>query len=570
MLKAIEKLKEFNINLSEIVNEYIESNETKITDNKLYYKNIPEGLFLLSHNKRILSLNNRFKNFGTMLDLARGAVFKVSYIKELIYKQALMGVNQIWLYIEDVFELEDYPTFGYFRGKYTNEEIKEIVEFSLIFGVELIPSIQVLGHHEQFLKWPNSLEYRDQDKVLLVENENTNNLIEAMLKWCKLLFKTNKIHIGMDESFGLGFGNYYKQKGYKKPLDIFIDHLISVNKLAIDMGFNEVMIWSDMFFRFYSETDYYYDTTIKLPAELVNKIPNNVSLVYWDYYNHNNKIVDQMIKNHLITNRKVIFASGTWIWTRLNYDHKKTEATAFMHLEESINNNVEDFILTQWMDDGAYGNHISTLLGVFDLANKAMDIKPDTETYYLITGDSYNECHLKSKINNTTMSQVGLLWDDPLLSIYTNNYVGNEIKNFTKFIDEQKELVDLYNKKDHEFEYLISKINYLKLDSRFKLVTQYSNKKLNSELIDNYKNINIHLNELNDWYIKTWNKYNKLYGLEIIQSRIGTQIIRMNTIIKLIEEYQDGDIIDVLEEKIIKDQFLSLKYHDIAYSVKPF
>ena len=44
----------------------------------------------------------------------------------------------------------------------------------------------------------------------------------------------------------------------------------------------------------------------------------------------------------------------------------------------------------------------------------------------------------------------------------------------------------------------------------------------------------------------------------------------MNTIIKLIEEYQDGDIIDVLEEKIIKDQFLSLKYHDIAYSVKPF
>lgn len=570
MLKAIEKLKEFNINLSEIVNEYIESNETKITDNKLYYKNIPEGLFLLSHNKRILSLNNRFENFGTMLDLARGAVFKVSYIKELIYKKALMGVNQIWLYIEDVFELEDYPTFGYFRGKYTNEEIKEIVEFSLIFGVELIPSIQVLGHHEQFLKWPNSLEYRDQDKVLLVENEKTNNLIEAMLKWCKLLFKTNKIHIGMDESFGLGFGNYYKRNGYKKPLDIFIDHLISVNKLAIDMGFNEVMIWSDMFFRFYSETDYYYDTTIKLPEELVNKIPNNVSLVYWDYYNHNNKIVDQMIKNHLITNRKVIFASGTWIWTRLNYDHKKTEATAFMHLEESINNNVEDFILTQWMDDGAYGNHISTLLGVFDLANKAMDIKPDTETYYLITGDNYNECHLKSKINNTTMSQVGLLWDDPLLSIYTNNYVGNEINNFTKFIDEQKELVDLYNKKDQQFEYLISKINYLKLDSRFKLVTQYSNKKLNSELIDNYKNINIHLKELNDWYIKTWNKYNKLYGLEIIQSRIGTQIIRMNTIIKLIEEYQDGDIIDVLEEKIIKDQFLSLKYHDIAYSVKLF
>lgn len=567
MLLAINKLKEFNIDLSNIVKNYELSDVTKIENETLYYKSIPEGLFLLAHEGRVTTLNNHFDNFGTMLDLARGAVFTVNYLKELVYKQALMGVNQIWLYLEDVFELPEYPTFGYFRGKYKKEELREVVEFAKIFGVEIIPSIQVLGHHEQFLRWPNSLPFRDQDRVLLVETELTYELIRKMIDWCKDVFTTDKIHVGMDETFGLGFGAYYKHNGYKKPLDIFVDHLNFVNNYCIKQGYKEVMIWSDMFFRLHSKHDYYYDASIVLKDELVAKIPNNVTLVYWDYYNHNNELVSAMIKNHIKTNRKSVFASGTWIWTRLNYDHKKTKDTAFMHLDESIKNGLKDFILTQWMDDGAYGDHITTLLGVYDLAVKAMDLEVDTKAYKLITNEEYNNGHLKTLINNTEMFQVGLLWDDPILGIYTVNFVGNDLNNYAKYLTEQKELFEKYDQ-SNKFEYLISKINYLKLQIRYEILRDYQNKDIKQDVLDKIDEAIKSLNELNDWYINMWTSRYRLYGLEVIQNRLGTQIIRFQTLAKLVKNYKKGDVIDVFEEKAIMGQYLSLKYDNIAFSVK--
>ena len=116
------------------IDEFIKSNETKVSNGKLYYKNIPEGLYLLM-NQDLKKINKKLDNFGTMIDLSRGAVFKVSYIKELIYKNALMGLNQLWMYMEDTYTLDNYPNFGYLRGRYSKEEIKEIV-LSKIFGIE--------------------------------------------------------------------------------------------------------------------------------------------------------------------------------------------------------------------------------------------------------------------------------------------------------------------------------------------------------------------------------------------------------------------------------------------------
>ena len=61
------------------------------------------------------------------------------------------------------------------------------------------------------------------------------------------VFETNKIHVGMDETFGFGFGRYYKENGYTPQPELFMEHLIKVNKICLDNGFVDVYIWSDMF-----------------------------------------------------------------------------------------------------------------------------------------------------------------------------------------------------------------------------------------------------------------------------------------------------------------------------------
>ena len=47
-------------------------------------------------------------------------------VKEYIEYMALCGLNSLMLYMEDVYEVEGYPYFGYMRGRYSMDEMKEI------------------------------------------------------------------------------------------------------------------------------------------------------------------------------------------------------------------------------------------------------------------------------------------------------------------------------------------------------------------------------------------------------------------------------------------------------------
>ena len=292
----------------------IKDNKTQMIDKTLYYRTVPEALLYLiaTQNGIMPQFRNHFNIFGVMIDLSRNAVFTVSYFKEIIRKYALLGVDTIWLYLEDVYSI-DIPYFGYMRGKYTKEEIKEIVKYAKIFQIEIVPAIQTLGHHNNFLRWPASEDYKDQYNVLLAESSKTYELIESMLKTIKDMFETDRIHIGLDETFGLGLGKYYKINGFKDPQKIFIEHLNKVNDMCLKNGFKETLIWSDMLYRLANRTEYYYDTNIKFDRKLMEQIPKNMSLVYWDYYNHDINVVDKMIKSHKRLGRDVFMASGTWI-----------------------------------------------------------------------------------------------------------------------------------------------------------------------------------------------------------------------------------------------------------------
>lgn len=575
--KAIAELNQndtsFNIN----INEYIVSDVTKVENNTLYYRSIAEGLMLLNalSNGDGLSFNNSFKTFGTMLDLSRGAVYQVSYLKNLIRKQALMGANEIWLYMEDVFEVPEYPFFGYLRGKYSKEELIEVVLYAEIFGITLVPAVQTLGHMEQFLKWHDSRFVKDQYHVLLTEEERTYDLITAMFKSIRSIFKTDRIHIGLDETFGLGFGRYYKENGYKHQYDIFLDHLERVNDLALKIGFKDVLIWSDMFYRISSKHESYYDPTTEFSEELLARIPKNVGLVYWDYYNTNLELVNKMLDSHKKMGRKVIMASGTWTWVKFTYDKTQSDKTANVHIEASINQNIDEFILTQWGDDGAYADHETSLLGVYELGLKALtNNQPNASAYYNITKEHYNDALLKTKLNDATINPQGLMWDDPLLAIWTNNYVGNDYEALLQHITEYEGIVDsLKNNSELLFTYHIANANLFKLKARHRMLHNYFNNKPLTEAKPLFEQFKMHIKEVALIFNNLWHTKNKLIGLEAIQSRFATQLVRADEMIYIMENYDKGLItkIEAFEEKVgATNQLMSLKFIGIGYSMRPY
>ena len=96
---------------------------------------------------------NKFKYFGVMLDVSRNAVMKVETMKWYLPLLKKMGYNCLFLYAEDTYAVEGEPYFGYMRGRYTAEQMREMDDFASSIGMEVIPCIQTLAHVNTTLRW---------------------------------------------------------------------------------------------------------------------------------------------------------------------------------------------------------------------------------------------------------------------------------------------------------------------------------------------------------------------------------------------------------------------------------
>ena len=71
------------------------------------------------------------------------------------------------------------------RGRYTLEELREIDDYGRSLGVEVVPCIQTLAHLRQHLKWSEANPVRDTQEVMLIDEPETYELVDCMLKTCR-------------------------------------------------------------------------------------------------------------------------------------------------------------------------------------------------------------------------------------------------------------------------------------------------------------------------------------------------------------------------------------------------
>ena len=246
-----------------------------------------------------------------MLDCSRNAVKTVKEIKHIIDVLKKCNYNQILLYIEDTFELDGEPYFGYLRGRYTKEELKEIDRYAVSQGFEVVPCIQTLAHLNQIFRWNAYTDINDLSDVLLCGNEKTYNLINKMFDTVAECFSSNKVNIGMDEAYLVGYGKYRGDKTEIIQSDVFINHVNKVYELAKKHGL-ECLMWSDMFYRVCSNGKYYFEPKVQFKKELVEKLPKDITLIYWDYYHYKSTDYEKMYNCHKQFSNKIAFAGGIW------------------------------------------------------------------------------------------------------------------------------------------------------------------------------------------------------------------------------------------------------------------
>lgn len=310
----------------------------------------------------------RYRLLCYMADNSRNAVYNIPTAKQMIRWLAGMGYTSMMLYTEDTYELPDYPYFGYMRGRFTAQELRELDDYADSYGIELIPCIQTLAHLSTALRWPDFDGYKDTGDILMVGDARTYRFIEACVRQCAACFRSRQINIGMDEAHMIACGEYLKKNGYRKPSDVMLEHLGRVVEICHGAGFHPMM-WSDMFFRMASGGAYYLRQG-SVPADVIAKVPDGLDLIYWDYYTMDRALFTHMVECHKQFRNATVFAGGAWKWYGFGAHNAFSLKSTQMQLDVCAEYGIDRVIVTSWGDNGGEASQFSALASVLYFAER--------------------------------------------------------------------------------------------------------------------------------------------------------------------------------------------------------
>ena len=293
----------------------------------------------------------QYDSLGVMIDCSRNAVLHMDAFKNVIRRLALMGYSTVQLYTEDTYEIEAYPYFGYMRGRYTAEQWKNMDRYAALFGIELVPCIQTLAHLGPALKWAAHADLVDCNDILLIDEPKTYELIDAMFRTMAGNLSSRRINIGMDEAHMMGLGNYLDRHGYQDRSALMMKHFAKVMDIARSYGYKPMM-WSDMFFRLASGGQY-YDPDSPIRADIASLIPEDLKLVYWDYYTEDRAKYDGMMRKHKELSENIVFAGGAWKWMGFAPNNAFSRHIGIKAHESCVASGIRETLVTAWGDNGA-------------------------------------------------------------------------------------------------------------------------------------------------------------------------------------------------------------------------
>lgn len=511
-------------------------------------------------DKKTYSETTYFTMLGIMLDCSRNAVMTVEHVKIWLQKLALLGYNTVMLYTEETYKLAGEPWFGYKRGAYSAKELKEIDSYAAKLSIEIIPCIQTLGHLEHMLKHRVYSDVKDTSQVLLVGEEKTYELIEKMIVHWKKTCRTDRIHIGMDETHDLGLGRYLDLHGYKAGVVLFNEHLDKVVAICKSHGLKP-MIWSDMYFRLGCKSRDYYDKSTVITKAVIKKIPKEAELVYWDYYNTDKDFYLDWIERHRKMGKEPMMASGIWTWNRYWYDHEQTIKTAGPCIDACYESEVKEILFTQWGDNGAYCDHDSAFAGMTYCADKAYGIKnPNSKSlakrFSAVCGGSYNGHLIASELCTVLNGNQPDMWDDPIYETKFRTWAKDNSGKMKKAVEDLKSLaksLKKYSTDQHtgDLEYAYQLVTTFAMRYEFStdlfMAYKLDDKDALRKILRRIPKVITSISMLEEKFRTMWMAHNKPEGLEVIQGRFGMLEMRYRELTRRLSEYNNGTIMTIAE-----------------------
>ncbi|MEG2770554.1 MAG: hypothetical protein RR902_07015, partial [Oscillospiraceae bacterium] len=368
-------------------------------------------------------------------------------------------------------------------------------------------------------------------------------------------FTSRRINIGMDEAHMVGLGKYLDKNGYQPRMDVMLRHFTKVHDIATKYGFKP-MLWSDMFFRLASGGDY-YAPDCEIDPKIKQVIPEDTTLLYWDYYSEDIKTYNSMLESHAKMSENTIFAGGAWKWTGFNPNNQFSMKIADLAHESCKAHNVNEVLVTAWGDNGGECSLFAILPAIQYWAELCYgeNAKADLDGHF-------NQCtngNLKDfmLLDNSAFTPhnpaPGRCGVNPTKYIFYQDVIGGlfdaqiESDSYSKhFANCAKEL----HGKGGQWELLfkvheaLCQVLELKCRAGLDIRAAYDNndkdtlKQWQTELlpqlaqrVENFLKV----------YHKQWKFENKIAGLDIFDIRVGGLLQRIDSAIERLGEYLNGE-----------------------------
>ncbi len=517
-----------------------------------------------------------FDNFGVMIDCSRNAVPSVERLKRFFSVIAKMGYNVAMLYTEDTFEVENEPYFGYKRGRYSGDELRELDAYTKECGIELVPFIQTLAHLGSLKRWR---AYRhkifDIDDILLADEPKTYEFLENIFSSIAKNFSSRRVHLGFDEAHNIGLGKYKDIHGYTDRYELLMRHLGKVCEAARSHGFETMLIANDLFFNM-NPGVFCTNEVRDFPPEIKEKIPQGCQTVYWDYFATDKKRYDAMMKSSKNLSTEVWFSGGAWTWGTFAPHNKYSIGRNSIAIPRCIENGVRNAFFTLWGDNGGECAFEAVLPALMHAAGTAEGLTEAEikEKFFEITGENFDDFLDLDLPNYVFGENVPVespyfqhsacnyakthLYDDPFLGTMSANLAPCDAaiyksyaerlhahalrsKNYAFLYENMARLCDVMEKK-------------LLLAKKTREAYSAGDKAALLSLAErDYSECIKRLDAFYESFRAQWYAVNKTYGFEVQDARLGGLTRRLASCRERLIAYTNGDIhkIAELEEEIL-------------------
>ncbi len=363
----------------------------------------------------------KFAHLSALIECSSGVVPRVETVKTYLTLLSRMGYDRLYLGLADAYKIEEEPYFNYKRGGYTTKDLREMDAFAKRCGVELIAQIHTLSHLHFLRKYPEYTDLFDTDNVLMVGDERVYTLAEHMIKAISEGLSSRVIHIGMDEAFGIGTGEYQKKYGAADKKELILRHFDRLLPILQKYGYT-CELWGDMLI----ETD-----NTRVTAEEVRRhIPDDVTVFLWDYTERDEAKLCRMIENMQQHSPHVAYAGGVWKYVGFGPCNRYSLGCILPQMKACYEKGVSHYMVTLWSDNCARCSVDAALPSLYvaaEYANGTYDGtgEPDKDKFFAITGARFDDMLALDYIDDPLKTKRGNVSSSSFWTFYTDLLLGN-------------------------------------------------------------------------------------------------------------------------------------------------